>query len=560
MSVSVQSTIQHPLQPSPKPSPKVQHRQPQSQPTSQPDVVDLGEDDLFSVPSDANTTAEPDLSATLSDPTKTSIAHLISLYGSSSSTAWLEFSRYKIWRANDEWMRTNPQAQFAPIQGYMQHGEWVYAWGNPVVGDDVTVLPAAAKAFVRFVQEEIEWEDEKGKKKRGGGKTVWCCTDLALEHVLAKKDFGMNWSAVECIHEEVLDPARIMEMTSDSYRGKEGVHAVKDLKKNLRRAERAGVKIEERTGVWTQEEKGEVERGLGEWRSVKGGKGVQIASTTGQPWIDEPHRRYLVAKHEGHIVGILILTPIHGPYAPPPPPPPAKKEVETGKPARLTIQQRLMNLTATKVNKAAPAPAPVSVPEKPARTHSRNASTSSTDTASSSSSSSPGPSPTFSRRSSSSSITLADEFSLDGTPSTPAQKAAAIAGSGTGYYLIKNAISFPDAPRGTSELLIHTGLGVLASASGSARAPKVTFGITASEHLIPVDNLSGWKITGLSKVYGKVAGTAGLLKRGDFRAKFLGLQQGEEQKAGTVPAYVCYPKEEGFGIEGIKGLLRVLRK
>ncbi|KAG7087215.1 hypothetical protein E1B28_013195 [Marasmius oreades] len=42
-----------------------------------------------------------------------------------------------------------------------------------------------------------------------------------------------------------------------------------------------------------------------------------LLQTTGLPWIDEQHRRYLVTCHEGYIIGILILTPIHGPHQPP---------------------------------------------------------------------------------------------------------------------------------------------------------------------------------------------------------------------------------------------------
>jgi hypothetical protein len=47
----------------------------------------------------------------------------------------------------------------------------------------------------------------------------------------------------------------------------------------------------------------------------------------------------------------------------------------------------------------------------------------------------------------------------------------------------------------------------------------VTFGITASDTLTPVDNLSGWKITWLSKTYNKVVGLTGLTRRGDFRVR-----------------------------------------
>jgi hypothetical protein len=53
----------------------------------------------------------------------------------------------------------------------------------------------------------------------------------------------------------------------------------------------------------------------------------------------------------------------------------------------------------------------------------------------------------------------------------------------------------------------------------SSSGVAVTFGITASDALTPVDNLSGWKITWLSKTYNKVIGLTGLTRRGDFRVR-----------------------------------------
>ncbi|KAG7092027.1 hypothetical protein E1B28_008409 [Marasmius oreades] len=446
---------------------------------------------------------------------KSSIAHLISSYGSSSSTAWLEFSRYKIWQAPASFLAENPTSTFLPIQGYMQHKQFIFAWGNPLVSHP-SLLGPTAKAFVSWAVDEQE------------AKPVWCCADLAFEAVLANndKERGLGWSAVECIHEEVLDPDHILDLTN--AKGKEGVGAVKDLKKNLRRAERAGVSVEETTEQWSQHDRQEVEDGLLEWRKSKGLKGVQLASTTGLPWIDEQHRRYLVARHEGHIVGILILTPIHGPYQPP------ASEVSST-PAQVPVpttsalkQKRKFFIPALGHHKSSPE-------TSPERGSSR--STSSSD------SESPVQSPTFSSHSlSSSSSSLDADFSLHMMSKSALNSR---------YYLIKNAISFPSAPRGTSELLIHTSLELLQKASPS-RPPKVTFGITASDTLHPKANLSGWRIVGLSKVYSKVAGTAGLLKRGDFRAKF---------DSGRVPMYVCYPATEGgFGIEGVKSLLKVLKK
>ena len=159
-------------------------------------------------------------------------------------------------------------------------------------------------------------------------------------------------------------------------------------------------------------------------------------------------------------------------------------------------------------------------------------------------------------------------------------------------YQIKNAVSFPNAPRGTSETVIYRAMsdiqdeGIISSdeesdrksedgtlvwtktdievarkmgehpshsrsqsvdssrsgspsgsdnsgsSSSSAKSTPssghgtrrggiaVTFGITASDSLTPVDNLSGWKITWLSKTYNRVIGLTGLTRRGDFRVRF----------------------------------------
>ncbi len=58
----------------------------------------------------------------------------------------------------------------------------------------------------------------------------------------------------------------------------------------------------------------------------------------------------------------------------------------------------------------------------------------------------------------------------------------------------------------------------------------VTFGITASDTVIPVDNLSGWQIT-----------------QNKFHPQH-------------VPMYVCYPADEGFGLDGVKKLIKCLRQ
>jgi hypothetical protein len=91
-------------------------------------------------------------------------------------------------------------------------------------------------------------------------------------------------------------------------------------------------------------------------------------------------------------------------------------------------------------------------------------------------------------------------------------------------WQIKNALSFPNAPKGTSEKLIYTALSDLhrkQHAEGKPQSERVTvtFGISAADTMHPVKNLSGWKVTAMSKIYGTVAQAAGLLRRGEFRVR-----------------------------------------
>lgn len=188
---------------------------------------------------------------------KSSIAGLVAKHGSASATAWLEFDRYHIWQAQPNQV---PESSFPPIQGYMARKQFVFAWGDPLVSD-ISALAPTARAFIAWAEGE-------------GLHPVWCCADEPLEKVLAE----LTWSTVECIYEEVLDPDHVIELTSPEAKGQEGAKVVKDLKKNLRRAEKAGVSVVEVTGQWTPEMRSEIHNGVEGWK--KNRSGVQIASVS----------------------------------------------------------------------------------------------------------------------------------------------------------------------------------------------------------------------------------------------------------------------------------------
>ncbi|TFY78779.1 hypothetical protein EWM64_g5229 [Hericium alpestre] len=424
---------------------------------------------------------------------KSEIAEIVAAYGHSSATAWLEFDRYKIWRPSEP----IPQSTFVPVQGYLRAGPYIFAWGSPLVSDPAALEPTAL-AFTQWVKEQ---------KLR----MIWLCIDAAMENVLGGDESKFKWSTLTCINEDVLDPEIVVRIANSPGGGSE----IKDFKKNLRRAERGDISVREiHAEEWTDEKRKQVEDGVIAWK--RGRHGVQIASTSFQPWLDFQHRRYWIAEHDGKPVGILILAPIH-PYTyqikncvmfPDAPRGTSEyliyttmhnlqdaehgdkrsAEVQTrqNRPDRPLFQRQDIEAAMARHNAAS---------HEPRRQ----------DTTSSSSSSM--------------------------STSTPSTKVSSPATS--------SASSASSLPPTTIDSHLQRKSRLM-----------VTFGASASDKLTPVHNLTGWKITWLSKTYKKIMDVTGLTKRGDFRSKF---------HSEHVPMYVAYPSEQGFGLEAVNLLIKCLR-
>jgi len=194
---------------------------------------------------------------------KDGVADLIAQHGSASSTTWLESEAYQIWRP----AQPIEASSFTPVQGYMQKDPWVFAWGNPLVSDRAALEPTA-RAFVAWAEE---------RKLR----PVWCCVDQEFEIVLGGKGSSFKWSTMSCISED------------------------------LQSAEEAELQVVEMgQSDWSEEDKKAVEEGIEEWKKTKGSGQPPAAGL--EPWIDFDHRRYWVARKDGKIVGILMLTPLQG--------------------------------------------------------------------------------------------------------------------------------------------------------------------------------------------------------------------------------------------------------
>ncbi|GAA5932977.1 hypothetical protein JCM1841_003859 [Sporobolomyces salmonicolor] len=320
---------------------------------------------------------------------------LIAKYGSSLSTAWLE-QRYSVWRSPSHTQR-NPR-----VQGYLARGKFYFAWGNPICREDDQTRREIAKEF-------SEWAIKDKRKK-----IVWCCVDSKFAEVLGTE---FNWSVLSCIREDVLHPD-IKKLDH------------KDVRQNVRRAERHHVKFDElrlRAPDYVPEEKTriEIDEGLERWKANR--HGTQIAAAGLLPWLDAAHRRYFIARDEHKkIVAICVL--------------------------------------------------------------------------------------------------------------------AAIAHES---YQIKHAVTFPEAPHGTSEAL----LGHVIHQMQFEGKNNLTFGASAQDDIHPEHNLGGWKIRMLGKAYRKIVSKYGLANRGQFRAKF-----GTEDE----PLHVAYP-QDGFGWSGLIALMKMMR-
>jgi len=201
---------------------------------------------------------------------KEEVATLIPAFGESSAHDWLE-PRYSIW------VGPSHTTERPAVQGYATRDGWCLCWGNPL---------AVTEDLGQVAKDLLAWAEQHSLA------VLWCCVDNDLQHILSTLDY----SVVSCIKEDTIDPLTV-KWTSN------------DLKKNIRKAERAGVQIIEKTAQWTLEERAEVDEGVKNWKNSRNGE--QVASDSLAPWMDEIHRRYWIAQTPaGQIVGLMVLAPL----------------------------------------------------------------------------------------------------------------------------------------------------------------------------------------------------------------------------------------------------------
>jgi hypothetical protein len=168
---------------------------------------------------------------------------------------------------------------------------FVFAWGNPLVSSP-TALEKTARAFIAFAEANHL-------------RPVWTCVDQDLEKILASDRLG--WVTISCIYEDVMDPEHVVELLGPEHGGKELSHGTDELRHHLLHAEREMVEVYEvKRGEWTETDRKAAEMGIREWKSHKN-EPEELDSMTLDPWVDEQHRRYWIARWQGKVPSLLFL-------------------------------------------------------------------------------------------------------------------------------------------------------------------------------------------------------------------------------------------------------------
>jgi len=127
--------------------------------------------------------------------------------------------------------------------------------------------------------------------------------DQDLERILASDPLG--WVTISCIYEDVMDPEHVVELLGPEHGGKELSRGADELRHHLLHAEREMVEVHEvKRGEWTAADREAAVVGIREWKSHK--HGMELDSMALDPWLDEQHRRYWIAKWRGKVCTVSL--------------------------------------------------------------------------------------------------------------------------------------------------------------------------------------------------------------------------------------------------------------
>ncbi|PRP84433.1 hypothetical protein PROFUN_08113 [Planoprotostelium fungivorum] len=113
--------------------------------------------------------------------------------------------------------------------------------------------------------------------------------------IIGKK---LGWSTLRCVREDHLDPTS----TSDTF-------ASRDAKKNIQKCSQSGTTVTKHHVLPDVTDREEIDRGIKSWMASR--RGWQVATDSLRPWLDHRHRIYFIARQQGKIVGLTILSKIN---------------------------------------------------------------------------------------------------------------------------------------------------------------------------------------------------------------------------------------------------------
>lgn len=193
---------------------------------------------------------------------------LIANYGDSSNTSWLD-ERFDVWRD----MSTGAAV------GYSRGRNHVFLVGNPLC--DASQYQITIDRFLTFCHEELRL------------KPMWLMVSEAVETILGSR---YGWCTLTCTDDQRIPDVRKNPAKQDH-----------EIARKLRHANKVGVSIQQFAYHETVPEdvQRECDDAIQAWMSNR--KGMQVHLTSVDPWVDQEHRQYFLARDGNNKLCCLVV-------------------------------------------------------------------------------------------------------------------------------------------------------------------------------------------------------------------------------------------------------------
>ncbi|WFD45173.1 aspartate--tRNA ligase [Malassezia psittaci] len=201
---------------------------------------------------------------------------LIANYGDSSNTSWLD-DRFQVWRDVDT----------GAAVGYAVRRHYAFAVGDPL---------CESMQYSRVIARFLSFLKEKSLKP------VWLMVGEPVEQILGGQ---LGWCTLTCTADQ-----RLADVSKNDARHDP------ETQRKIRHAHKVGVTFEDvpLNKKVPSEVVEECNKQIRAWHASR--KGTQVHLTEIQPWVDQEHRSYFIARDQNKQVCCLVvlaqLSPEHG--------------------------------------------------------------------------------------------------------------------------------------------------------------------------------------------------------------------------------------------------------